>query len=65
MCVFKIVDHKQLLNNHQQEEAGTHQKKIPHIDLGTSEPKWTGMGEFNSHKHHICSMDKNPLEEME
>ena len=31
-------------------------------NLGISELKWTGMGEFNSHDHY---MGKNPLEEMD
>ena len=33
--------------------------------LGISEPKWTGMGEFNSDVHYIYYCSKNPLEEME
>ena len=33
--------------------------------LGISKLKWTGMGEFNSDDHHISTMGKNPLEEME
>ena len=33
--------------------------------LGISEPKWTGMGEFNSDDHYIYTVGKNPLEEME
>ena len=33
--------------------------------LGFSEPKWTGMGEFNSDVHYIYYCSKNPLEEME
>ena len=34
-------------------------------NLGISEPKWTGMGEFNSDDHYIYYCGKNPLEEME
>ena len=34
--------------------------------LGISEPKWIGMGEFNSDDHYISTTGgKNPLEEME
>ena len=34
--------------------------------LGTSELKWTKMGEFNSDDHYISTtLGKNPLEEME
>ena len=33
--------------------------------LGTSEIRWTGMGEFNSDDHYIYYWGKNPLEEME
>ena len=33
--------------------------------LGISELRWTGMGEFNSDDHHIYSVGRNPLEEME
>ena len=33
--------------------------------LGSSELKWTGMGEFNSDDHYIYYCAKNPLEEME
>ena len=33
--------------------------------LGTSELKWTGMGEFNSDDHYIYYFGRNPLEEME
>ena len=33
--------------------------------LGISELKWTGMGEFNSDDHHITTVGRNPLEEME
>ena len=33
--------------------------------LGTSELKWTGMGEFNSDDHYITTVGRNPLEEME
>ena len=32
--------------------------------LGSSELKWTGMGEFNSDDHYIYYCAKNPLEEM-
>ena len=33
--------------------------------LGSSELKWTRMGEFNSDNHYIYSVGKNPSEEME
>ena len=33
--------------------------------LGTSELKWTGMGEFNSNDHYIYYYGQEPLEEME
>ena len=34
--------------------------------LGSSELKWTGMGEFNSDDHYISTtVGRNPLEEME
>ena len=33
--------------------------------LGISELKLTGMDEFNSHKHYITTVIKNPLGEME
>ena len=33
--------------------------------LGISKLRWTGMGEFNSDDHHIYSVGRNPLEEME
>ena len=35
--------------------------------LGTSELKWTGIGEFNSDDHYIIfiTVGRNPLEEME
>ena len=33
--------------------------------LGTSELKWSGMGEFNSEDHYITTVGKNPLGEME
>ena len=33
--------------------------------LGTSELKWTGMGEFNSDDRISTNVGKNPLEEME
>ena len=33
--------------------------------LGTSEPKWTGMGEFNSDDHMSTTAGRNPSEEME
>ena len=34
-------------------------------NLGISELKWTGMGEFNSDDHYIYYLGKSPLEEME
>ena len=33
--------------------------------LGTSELKWTGMGEFNSDDHYIYYCEHESLEEME
>ena len=33
--------------------------------LEISEPKWTGMGKFNSDDHYIYYHGKNPLEDME
>ena len=33
--------------------------------LGTSELKWTGMGEFNSDDHYILYCGQDPLEEMQ
>ena len=33
--------------------------------LGISEPKWIGIGEFNSDDHHIYYCGRNPSEEME
>ena len=33
--------------------------------LGVSEPKWTGMGEFNSDDHMSTTAGRNPSEEME
>ena len=33
--------------------------------LGTSELRWTGMGEFNSDDHYVTTVGRNPLEEME
>ena len=33
--------------------------------LGTSELKWTGMGEFNSDDHYICYYGQESLREME
>ena len=33
--------------------------------LGISEPKWTGMSEFNSDDHYIYTMGRNSFEEME
>ena len=33
--------------------------------LGTSELKWTGMGEFNSDDHMSTTVGRNTLEEME
>ena len=33
--------------------------------LGISEPKWTGMGEFNSMTIISTTVGKNPIEEME
>ena len=33
--------------------------------LGIGEPKWTGMGEFNSDDHYIYTVGKNFLKEME
>ena len=34
--------------------------------LGSSELKWTGMGQFNSDDHYISTtVGRNPLEEME
>ena len=35
------------------------------IDIGISELKWTGMGEFNSDDILSTTVGKNPLEEME
>ena len=32
--------------------------------LEISELRWTGIGEFNSDDLYICSLGKNPLEEM-
>ena len=32
--------------------------------LGISEPKWTGMGEFNLDDHYIYYVGKTPLEKM-
>jgi len=34
-------------------------------NLGISEVKWTGMGEFNSDDHYIYYCVQDPLEEME
>ena len=34
-------------------------------NLGISELKWTGMGEFHSDDHYIYTVGKNPIEEME
>ena len=34
-------------------------------NLGISELKWTGMGEFNSDDHYIYYCEQKPLEEME
>ena len=33
--------------------------------LAINEPKWTGMGKFNSYDHYIYYCGKNPIEEME
>ena len=33
--------------------------------LGISEPKWTGMGKFNSDDHYVYYCGKKLLEEME
>ena len=33
--------------------------------LGISEPKWTGMGEFNSEDHYIYYCGQDPSEEMD
>ena len=33
--------------------------------LGISEPKWTGMGEFNSMTIISTTVGKNPIEEMQ
>ena len=33
--------------------------------LGSSDLKWTGMGEFNSDDHLSTTVGKNPLEEMQ
>ena len=34
-------------------------------NLGVSELKWMGMGEFNSDDHYIYYFGQDPLEEME
>ena len=34
-------------------------------NLGISELKWTGMGEFKSDDHYIYYCGRNPLQEME
>ena len=34
-------------------------------NLGISELKWMGMGEFNSDEHYVTTVGRNPLEEME
>ena len=47
-------------------EVGKQDMARVNVDiLGITELKWTGMGEFNSDDHHISTMGKNPLEEME
>ena len=44
--------------------AGSRQARVKVDILGSSELKWTGMGEFNSDDHYIYYCAKNPLEEM-
>ena len=39
--------------------------KVNVDNLGISELKWTGMGEFNSDDHYIYYLGRNYLEEME
>ena len=34
-------------------------------NLGISELKWTGMGEFNSSDHYICYCGQDSLEELD